>query len=295
MNECSGIRGQMAFYLDEELRGSERAAIATHLRDCPGCRELFDGERAFLKAMASARPLFLAPPELRDRVNTIVGDAPGPYKAPLALRCRLRLSFGGFPSSFRRPGAHWAVAAATMLSVFLAGIWEFARYMNQQHHDFASTAVDVHQRHLRGRMPLEVMADRPEQISAWFAGKVPFTLELPNYQESSAKEKRYRIQGARLVGYKNDYAAYVVYRMGERYIGLLATSGNAAKPSGGEEIVANGIAFHHDSIGGFKVITWSHRGLTYALVSDLDSPGQQSCLVCHERTNDFLRTPMPAT
>jgi hypothetical protein len=34
------------------------------------------------------------------------------------------------------------------------------------------------------------------------------------------------------------------------------------------------------------VITWSDRGLTYALVSDLDERGQQSCIVCHEGTKD---------
>ena len=62
--------------------------------------------------------------------------------------------------------------------------------------------------------------------------------------------------------------------------------GSVAQPSGGEEIFANRIAFHHDSIDGFKVITWSHRGLTYALVSDLDERGQQSCIVCHEGTKD---------
>jgi hypothetical protein len=29
----------------------------------------------------------------------------------------------------------------------------------------------------------------PEQISNWFIGKVPFTVKLPNYQESSGQEK----------------------------------------------------------------------------------------------------------
>ena len=49
------------------------------------------------------------------------------------------------------------------------------------------------------------MAEDPlqaEQISAWFAGKLPFRLELPNYQDGLGKEKRYDIQGVRLVGYK---------------------------------------------------------------------------------------------
>ena len=147
-------------------------------------------------------------------------------------------------------------------------------------------AVDTHQRHLRGQLPFEVASEVPEEISEWFAGKVPFSLKLPNYQESSGQEKHYDLEGARLVGYKNDYAAYVAYEMRKRPIGLVVTSGTVTQPSGGEEIVSKGITFHYDAIDGLKVITWSDRGLTYALVSDLEERGQQSCIVCHQGTKD---------
>ena len=36
-----------------------------------------------------------------------------------------------------------------------------------------------------------------------------------------------------------------------------------------------------ESVAGLKVITWTGRGLTYALVSDLAEDGAQSRLVCH--------------
>jgi hypothetical protein len=152
--------------------------------------------------------------------------------------------------------------------------------------DFALMAIDTHERHQRGQLPLEITSDAPRDISAWFAGKVPFSLELPNYQELSGQEKLYELEGARLVGYKSDYAAYVAYQMQMRPISLLVTSDTVAQPSGGEEIASKGISFHYDSIGGLKVITWSDRGLTYALVSDLEERGQQSCIVCHQGTTD---------
>ena len=53
----------------------------------------------------------------------------------------------------------------------------------------------------------------PQKISEWFANKVNFSVKLPNYQESSGQEKLYTLEGARLVGFQNDYAAYVAYRM----------------------------------------------------------------------------------
>jgi hypothetical protein len=111
-------------------------------------------------------------------------------------------------------------------------------------------------------------------------------VKLPNYQESSGQEKLYTLEGARLVNYQSQYAAYVAYRMKERPISLVITSDSTAKLSGGEEIPSKGLTFHYNAIDGLKVITWSDRGLTYALVSDLDERGQQSCIVCHAGTKD---------
>jgi hypothetical protein len=74
--------------------------------------------------------------------------------------------------------------------------------------------------------------------------------------------------------------------MRRQQISLLVTSSAVVLPSGGEEIASKGMTFHYDSIDGLKVITWSDRGLTYALVSDLEERGQQSCIVCHQGTKD---------
>jgi len=147
-------------------------------------------------------------------------------------------------------------------------------------------AADTHLRHLRGQLPLEIVSAAPQQISSWFENKLSFSVKLPNYQESSGQEKLYELEGARLVGYKNDYAAYVSYQMRQRPISLVITSSLVAKPAGGQEVAAKGLTFHYDSINGLKVITWSDRGLTYALVSDLEERGQQSCVVCHHGTKD---------
>ena len=147
-------------------------------------------------------------------------------------------------------------------------------------------AADAHLRHMRGQLPLEMESTSPHDVSAWFSNKVNFSVKLPNYQESSGQEKLYTLEGARLVGYQDDYAAYVAYQMANRHISLVITSDSVAKPSGGEEIDARGLKFHYNAIDGLKVLTWSDRGLTYALVSDLDERGQQSCIVCHEGTKD---------
>jgi anti-sigma factor RsiW len=289
MKQCNEIQSLMTFYLDDELQTSELAALETHLRGCEACGRLFDSERRFLNVIRGSRPLHIAPPELRASVEHRLSDTPSRHTASPELRHRTRrVLFGGGASALVHPRR--VVAAAAMAGMaLLIGFWGITEYRKQQLNppsEFALMAVDTHQRHQRNQLPLEIVSDVPERISAWFLGKVPFSLKLPNYQESSGQEKLYNLEGARLVGYRNDYAAYVAYKMRMQPISLVVTSEAVAQPSGGEEIVSKGLTFHYDSIQGLKVITWSDRGLTYALVSDLEERGQQSCLVCHQGTRD---------
>jgi anti-sigma factor RsiW len=301
MNPCDHIRAQMAFYLDDELRGGEQAAFEAHLRQCPECHRTLARERRFLEQVRAARPLHAASPELRTRIEQKLSGAPAPYAAPPELRRRLHRFLRPAAATLRisRRQRLVALAAGAALLAFLSAwylIGRNERVVRPPLSDFALMAVDAHLRYLRGQLPLEIASASPEKISAWFAGKVPFSLKLPNYQESSGQEKLYQLEGARLVGFKNDYAAYVAYQMRQRPITLVVTSNAVALPAGGEEIVSKGLRFHYDSIEGLKVITWSDRGLTYALVSDLEERGQQSCLVCHAGTKDreFIESLKPA-
>ena len=291
MNQCNEIRAQISFYLDDEIQGEERTALEAHLRGCEECRQLFDSERRFFDVIRGSRPLYIAPPELRANVEQTLSKAPAPHAASPELRHRLGRPLlrvvGG--ASARALPRRLVVASAGVALTMLLGVWivtEHRKPRPEPPSEFAYMAVDTHQRHLRRQLPLEIVSDEPERISAWFAGKVPFGVELPNYQESSGQEKLYTLEGARLVGYKNDYAAYVAYRMRMRPISLVVTSEAVAQPSGGEQIASKGLTFHYDSIQGLKVITWSDRGLTYALVSVLEERGQESCIVCHQGTKD---------
>lgn len=270
MRNCDDIRGRLTLYLDNELQGEERATVEAHLAKCESCAAVFTRELNFLNTIRESGPLHVASPELRNRVEQILRIEPA--------HARSRFT--------------WLVAVAAGLLVLLLPVlvWRLVRHKEPtpvtQAGNFALMAVDTHLRHMRGQLPLETESANPREISDWFANKVNFSVQLPNYQESSGQEKLYTLEGARLVSYGNQYAAYVAYRMKERPISLVITSDSVAKPSGGEQIASKGLRFHYNAIDGLKVITWSDRGLTYALVSDLEERGQQSCIVCHEGTKD---------
>jgi anti-sigma factor RsiW len=290
MNKCEDTKAQMNFYLDNELRGSEVTALEEHLNKCHACAEHFDNERRFLEAIRESGPLHIARPELRGRIEHLLSQTPSAHAAPAALRARIQRSLAQLGSTTSRFDASWRMyAGACVVVLTLVGFWYLVKDQKNPANslsEFAMMAVSNHQHHLRGELPLQTEADEPVEVSNWFTGKAAFEVRLPNYQESSGQERLYRLEGARLVNYRNDYAAYVAYRMHERPISLLMTSDSIAQPSGGEEIISKGITFHCDSVNGLKVISWSDRGLTYALVSDLEERGQQSCMLCHQGTKD---------
>ncbi len=313
MSRRHTTQSQIFLYLDDELHGRELSDFEQHLEDCLECRSQCHQERSIVESVRAARPMYTASPELRDRIADLLEQAPEPYVAPSPLRDRVRqiLGFDQRPTASRpaasRPAAPRLDAprldaprlafskalawASVMAAVLFAGFWILQpRPAPPIPSEFAMMAVDTHTRRIRNQLPLEIETASPAEISDWFSGKVPFSMKLPTYQENSGQEKLYHLEGARLVGFKNDYAAFVAYRMRNRPITLVVTSNRVAMPSGGEEIPSKGLKFHYDAINGLKVITWADRGLTYALVSDLEERGQQSCIVCHQgaRDRDFI-------
>lgn len=293
MDRCDDVRARYALYVDEELEGAERDAFEAHLRRCPACSLSVQTERALLETVRGSQPLYIASADLRERVARIVNESQPALAAPPSLKERIRESLAELSTRRTSRRMRWSLAVTAILILILPiVVWRVAKYdysvrpgVTGPSH-FALMAANTHLRHTRGQLPLEITSSGAEQISAWFADKIQFSVKLPNYQESSGQEKLYRLEGARLVGYKDDYAAYVAYQMRTRPISLVITSDKIAQPSGGEEIKARGLTFHYDSIQGLKVITWSDRGLTYALVSDLDQRGQESCVVCHQGVSD---------
>jgi hypothetical protein len=180
------------------------------------------------------------------------------------------------------------------------------RARDHGNHPFGALLVDVHQqvlfeaentvvteqdctghaetnlmRLVSRQLPLEVRSEAPADVSRFFEGRVPFHLTLPDYPVGPGETKPYRLVGGRLVAFDGDYAAYVAYHMDERPISLLVTAAERVRPEGGETLVSGGLTFHIESVAGLKVITWTDKGLTYALASDLAVAGNRSCMVCH--------------
>jgi hypothetical protein len=88
---------------------------------------------------------------------------------------------------------------------------------------------------------------------------------------------------------------YIAYQMETGPVSLMVTPDSVAVASGGVKVDFKKVSFHYRMVEGYKVVTWSLRGRTYALVSQEGNNAQRSCMVCHSamRDRDLSQTPTP--
>ena len=160
---------------------------------------------------------------------------------------------------------------------------------------FAEFAVSTHRQHAQGNLVLDVRSDSQQTLNEWFKAKSPFSLALPASPLAPGEERPYRLEGARLVQVGSKSAVYIAYQMETGPVSLMVTPDSVAVASGGVKVDFKKVSFHYRMVEGYKVVTWSLRGRTYALVSQEGNGTQRSCMVCHSpmRDRDLSQTPTP--
>ena len=284
MSSCDELHLKALRYLEDHLHGQDLDDFRTHLEACSNCRANVETERALSELLHRSRPLYSAPPGLRARVAAAIDQRPASIGAPENSYERLlRIVGSGFADPVRCVARFRLLAAVlAVIALVLAFVPNAARQVRAA--NYVETAVATHRSYLVGNLALGVRSDSPEQVTAWFTGKVPFQFRLP--QSTSGSIHIYQLAGAALVSYRGSPAALVIYEKQKERISLLVASSESAAVAGGEEVRSGALTFHYRTDQGLKVVTWSNHGLSYALVSSVSGSARESCMVCHQSMAD---------
>ena len=160
---------------------------------------------------------------------------------------------------------------------------------------YAEFAVHTHEQLVRENFVLDVHSDSQQAVNDWLKQNAQFTVALPVSPGAPDEKRPYRLEGASLVQVAGKRAAFIAYQMDSGPASLMVAPSAVAVASGGVEAHFKKVTFHYRMVNGFKVVTWSQHGLTYALVSAEGKSTQKSCMVCHSamRDRDLSNTPTP--
>ena len=285
MSSCDEYAIKALRYLDNDLEGQELADFLSHLKSCTSCQEHLGAEKKLSARLHRSRPLYLAPAALRDRVAAATMQATSGRVQDSTRWHASRLQGEDVSGTLQR-FANWRVLApvAIAITLCLAVVPNVERRV--QAASYVETAVATHRNYVDGDLHRELKSSSPEEVTAWFAGKVPFEFRLPRADSTPESTPVYWLTGASLVNYKGSPAALVTYESERDKISLLVDSSKFAVVAGGDEIRFGKLIFHYRNESGFRVITWTNHGLSYALVSSVFGPARASCLVCHQNMAD---------
>jgi anti-sigma factor RsiW len=315
---CGMCRGKVSKYRQLVNRFSKDAAPESAPRgaDCPQDQDVDWYEvAAGLWPESKARQLILhaalcdhCGPILR-RATSVVDEDPTPQEERLLTELRApsrpAVKAAGelipdrpLPSPAWRQLLQWTTFVPAVALVMIVGVLVTRSSSSGgaiSGPKFAEFAVNAHRQYAQGNLALEVRSDSPQVVNEWFQTKSQFSLALPASPLLPGEERPYRVEGARLLPVDGKPAAYVAYRAQADLVSLMVTPDSVALASGGVEMNFTKLSFHYTRVEGYKVVTWSVHGLTYALVSQEGNSTQRSCMVCHSamKDRDLSRTPTP--
>jgi hypothetical protein len=234
------------------------------------------------------------PLALRARVAAAVEQHANPATARGGLYESVAHVLGSRFADPARRIARLRLLAATLAVLAMSFAFGPNLMRNVRAADYVETAVATHRSYVEGNLPLGLHSNSPEQVTAWFNGKLPFPFRLPRAQAVPDTVPAYRLTGASLVKYRGKAAALVTYQKQNEKISLLVASAGSAVVAGGDEVRSGKLTFHYHTDHDFNVVTWNNHDLSYALVSSVSGSARESCMVCHqstaERENNFSPT-----
>jgi len=228
---CSQWRAKLDTYADSALPPDEAADLEAHFRTCPTCAAEALSRLKLKRMTQSAAARYTPSPEFRARIEKSIQKKPA-------------RTFAWIPA--------FAVAAvALMVLVIGLGV-----QMRRGTRDQALTElVDLHVATLASANPVDVVSTDRHTVKPWFQGKLPFTFNLPDLQNSP-----FKLIGGRVAYFEHNPAAQLLFQIRSHNLSVFILQDQP-----GTSPLSSGNASELD----FNLESWSDGGLRYIVVSDV--------------------------
>lgn len=233
---CESWKTQLDTYLDGELPSEEMHGFAAHVRICPSCTADALARVQLKRTVHEAGKRFTPSAEFRRRVQQ-------------SMAAKSRRSVVGFG---------WMVATAMVAFLVVVGL--ATTYTGRQgvhQKQVYSELADLHVGTLASSFPVDVVSTDRHTVKPWFQGKIPFTFDLPELQNSE-----FSLLGGRITYLGQTPGAHLIYRVRKHEISVfIFPEGSFRGRWDDRSDVTKELSFNME--------TWSQGGLRYCIVGDV--------------------------
>lgn len=232
---CAEWSEKLDAYVDGELTPAEEREFNEHLRTCAGCAAETLGrvrEKQMVRAAASGR---------------FVADA--------AFRGRVQKSVARRPSIW---GRGWVPVLVSLgVLIVAASLLFMINRRRAAEQALLSELVDVHVATIASANPVDVVSSDRHTVKPWFAGKIPFTFNLPELQGSA-----FTLVGGRVSYLRQSPGAELIFRVRQHEISVFIFQE--------KDLAGGGDVRSLHSAKSFNARSWNRGGLVYFAISDVN-------------------------
>jgi len=231
---CNIWRGALDAYVDNEASPEERASLETHLRTCPSCAADALG-RLQMKRMtqAAAAAQYSPSPQFRRHLEKTLTAR----SRPIWTVAWIRLA---------------AAAVVLVLVVVSLALW----MQHSAREQVLAELLDLHVATMASTNPVDVISTDRHTVKPWFQGKLPFTFNLPELQNSS-----FKLVGGKIMYLKQSAGAQLLFEIRNHRLSVFVLQDHP-----GMDPLAMGVSASRELA--FNVETWSEGGLRYLVIGD---------------------------
>jgi anti-sigma factor RsiW len=239
---CPAWSEKLDAYVDGELSPADEREFGEHLKGCSACAaESLSTLQEKRRVQAAAAQRF-------------VPDA--------AFRSRVRQSIAQRPSLW---GRVWAPAVAlAIVLVIAATIFFTLNWRRGAEQQLLGELADLHVATLASSNPVDVVSTDRHTVKPWFAGKIPFTFNVPELQTSA-----FTLVGGKVSYLHQAPGAELIFRVRQHQISVFIFQ---------ERDLGMAPMQSMQGAQSFNVRSWSRDGLVYFAISDVN--GQDLDQLC---------------